>query len=174
MQYMSKYSSILGEITIACNDTGIIGLWFDGQKYFGSSLTENTLQTTTSILTMAHDWLDIYFSGSKPDFTPPLSLNGTVFQKSVWEILQQIPYGSVTTYGNIAHILAEKNNYSKMSAQAVGNAVGRNPISIIIPCHRVVGSKGSLTGYAGGIERKMQLLKLEKADTSPLFIPNSI
>ena len=118
----------------------------------------------TDIIRSAKAWLDIYFSGQKPDFTPPLHLAGTKFQTAVWERLLQIPYGTTTTYGNIAGELSGTGGNKTMSAQAVGGAVGRNPVSIIVPCHRVVGSRGQLTGYAGGLERKRSLLKLEGAE----------
>ncbi len=148
-QYVSEYQSPLGKIVLAADENGLSGLWFDGQKYFARGLSE---------------WLDIYFSGQKPDFTPPLHLAGTKFQTAVWERLLQIPYGTTTTYGNIAGELSGTGGNKTMSAQAVGGAVGRNPVSIIVPCHRVVGSRGQLTGYAGGLERKRSLLKLEGAE----------
>ena len=125
----------------------------------------------TSILLEAKRWLDIYFSGKEPDFTPPLHPIGSAFRQSVWEILLQIPYGKTTTYGEIANKLAEKQGLSRMSAQAVGGAVGHNPISILIPCHRVVGADGSLTGYAGGVEKKRFLLALEGVDMTNLYMP---
>jgi len=123
------------------------------------------------ILLEAKRWLDIYFAGKEPNFTPPLHPIGSAFRQSVWEILLQIPYGKTTTYGEIAHKMAEKTGCSRMSAQAVGGAVGHNEISIIIPCHRVVGTNGSLTGYAGGIDKKMKLLKLEGTDMTGFFVP---
>ena len=116
-------------------------------------------------------WLDIYFSGKAPDFTPPLCMQTTPFRKSVWEIMLTIPFGKTMTYGEIADRIAKQKGLSKMSAQAVGGAVGHNSISLIIPCHRVVGTNGSLTGYAGGIEKKVQLLTLEKTDMSSFFVP---
>ena len=116
-------------------------------------------------------WLDVYFSGEEPKFTPPLHPDGSTFRQAVWKILLQIPYGQTITYGEIARKMAEMKNVSRMSAQAVGGAVGHNEISIIIPCHRVIGTNGSLTGYAGGIDRKLSLLELEHADMSYLFVP---
>lgn len=116
-------------------------------------------------------WLDVYFSGEEPKFTPPLHPTGSVFRQEVWKILLQIPYGQTITYGEIARRMAVMKNTSHMSAQAVGGAVGHNKISIIIPCHRVVGTNGSLTGYAGGIDKKILLLKLERTDMSRLFVP---
>ena len=119
----------------------------------------------------AKKWLDVYFSGEEPNFTPPLHPNGSTFRKAVWQILLDIPYGQTITYGEIARRIAVMKNTSHMSAQAVGGAVGHNEISIIIPCHRVIGTNGSLTGYAGGIDKKISLLKLEHTDMSRLFIP---
>ena len=123
------------------------------------------------MLRLTKKWLDLYFQGKIPDFTPPLCPEGSAFRLSVWEILKQIPYGEVTTYGDIARQIAGQNQMESMSAQAVGGAVAHNPISILIPCHRVVGSGGSLTGYAGGIDKKLYLLKLEKVDTTKFTIP---
>ena len=117
-------------------------------------------------------WLDAYFSGREPDFLPPLHPHGTAFQRAVWDILRSIPYGQTMTYGEIARRLAAQQGHSRMSAQAVGGAVGHNPISLIVPCHRVVGANGSLTGYAGGVERKLRLLQIEHADTEKLFLPH--
>ena len=125
----------------------------------------------TSVLTEAKRWLDVYFDGREPDFMPPLHPIGSAFRQSVWEILLQIPYGETMTYGEIARRLAEKQGLSQMSAQAVGGAVGHNEVSIIIPCHRVVGTNGSLTGYAGGIDKKVKLLELEHADITGFFVP---
>ena len=125
----------------------------------------------TPALSETGRWLDIYFTGKEPDFMPPLHPIGSAFRQSVWKILLQIPYGQTTTYGEIARQLAEKQGRSKMSAQAVGGAVGHNEISILIPCHRVVGTSGSLTGYAGGINKKIRLLELEHADMHRFFIP---
>ena len=119
-------------------------------------------------------WLDIYFKGKAPDFTPPLCMETTSFRKAVWEIMLTIPYGKTMTYGEIADKIAKQKGLLKMSAQAVGGAVGHNSISLIIPCHRVFGSNGSLTGYAGGIDKKVQLLRLEKADMLSLFVPKDL
>lgn len=122
-------------------------------------------------MTEAKRWLDVYFSGKMPDFMPPLHPIGSDFRQEVWALLLQIPYGQTTTYGALAARLAAKHGTAHLSAQAVGGAVGHNPISLIIPCHRVVGASGSLIGYAGGVERKIQLLKLEGADCIKLFVP---
>ena len=166
-----RYASPVGGILIAADEQGLTGLWFDNQKYFADTLPKDAVAQSTSILADAARWLDIYFSGQEPDFLPPLHPTGSEFRKAVWEILLQIPYGQTTTYGEIARQLAEKQGLARMSAQAVGGAVGHNKISIIIPCHRVVGTNGSLTGYAGGIHKKEQLLELERADMRRFFLP---
>lgn len=171
MTYLYDYNSPLGKITMASDGEALSGLWFEGQKYFKASIKGESEKKTLSIFDEAIKWLDIYFSGNEPDFTPKLLVTGTPFRKAVAEIMLTIPYGKTMTYGEIAQKIAEQGGLSKMSAQAVGGAVGHNLISIIIPCHRVVGANGSLTGYAGGIERKIELLKLEKADMTGLFIP---
>lgn len=171
MQYIDKYHSPLGNITIASNGECLTGLWFDGQKYFADTLSAEHEEKNLPVFEQTKQWLDLYFRGEIPDFTPPLYLNGSPFRLAIWEILMRIPYGQVMTYGQIAAIIAENKGQKAMSAQAVGGAVGHNPISIIIPCHRVVGSNGSLTGYAGGIEKKIGLLTLEKIDMKNLFVP---
>ena len=164
MIYICKYESPIGSLTAASNGIALTGLWFDGQKYFGSTLTEQYEERELPVFAKTRDWLDLYFYGENPDFMPPLAVAGSEFRKAVWHILQQIPYGQTTTYGEIAKKMAKQMGTARMSAQAVGSAVGRNPISILIPCHRVVGSNGSLTGYAGGIEKKAALLELEHVD----------
>ena len=169
--FTAHYSSPLGEILLAEDETGLVGLWFVGQKYFSPALEAQTKAQETPILTEARLWLDQYFCGEKPDFTPPLHPTGTAFQQAVWNLLLQIPYGGTTTYGSLARKLAERDGLRHMSAQAVGGAVGRNPISLIIPCHRVVGANGSLTGYAGGVARKAALLELEGTDPHRFFTP---
>jgi len=171
MDYIHHYDSPLGGITLASDGTALTGLWFDGQKYFAAHLSSDHEEKALPIFEQADQWLDIYFTGKAPDFTPPLHMRATPFQKAVWDILLTIPYGKTLTYGEIADRIAEQRGLSRMSAQAVGGAVGHNLISLIIPCHRVVGSNGSLTGYAGGIDKKMKLLTLEHADMSSLFIP---
>ena len=173
MTYIQHYDSPLGGILLAADEIGLTGLWFDGQKYFARGLSNERIAQETPILTEAKRWLDIYFTGKAPDFTPPLHPIGSAFRRSVWEILLQIPYGQTTTYGEIARQLAEKQGLARMSAQAVGGAVGHNPISLMIPCHRVVGTSGSLTGYGGGIARKVKLLELEHADMRGLFVPKT-
>lgn len=169
--YTCTYKSKLGDILLAADAIGLTGLWFEGQKYFANTLPDGAISQESPILTEAKRWLDIYFSGKEPDFIPPLHLTGSAFRQAVWQILLQIPYGQTTTYGEIAKKLAKMQNVSHMSAQAVGGAVGHNEISIIIPCHRVVGTNGSLTGYAGGIDKKVELLTLEHTDMSRFFAP---
>lgn len=171
MTYTYSYHSPLGGIMLASDGAKLIGLWFDGQKYFGSTLSGLHEEKLLPIFEQAEHWLDIYFSGQDPDFTPPLAMQTTPFRKAVWEILLAIPYGQTMTYGEIANKITEQSGLSGMSAQAVGGAVGHNPISLIIPCHRVVGANGSLTGYAGGIDKKIKLLTMEHVNMSSLFIP---
>lgn len=171
MIYTLKYSSPLGGMLLAADEVGLTGLWFDGEKYFADNLPAEHSERETPILAETVRWLDIYFSGRKPDFMPPLHPIGSRFRQEVWNILLQIPYGKTVTYGDISKQLAEKMGLERMSAQAVGGAVGHNEISIIIPCHRVVGTNGSLTGYAGGIDKKIKLLELENTDMSRLFVP---
>ncbi len=171
MQYTSRYQSPLGNILLAADETGLTGLWFEGQKYFALYLDKEHEEKDLAILEQAKKWLDLYFSGQEPDFKVPLHFTGTDFQNQVWEILYSIPYGQTVTYGEIAKQLAVKQGRNHMSAQAVGGAVGRNEISIIVPCHRVVGTTGSLTGYAGGIDKKIALLKLEGAWKEEFFVP---
>ncbi|MCQ2372592.1 MAG: methylated-DNA--[protein]-cysteine S-methyltransferase [Phascolarctobacterium sp.] len=170
MQYTTHYTSPLGELILACDDIGLVGLWFAGQKYEAAGLKDAHTQEHL-ILEQTKNWLDIYFTGKEPDFFPPLHASGSDFRKEVWEILCTIPYGATITYGDIAQQIAQKQGRKRMSAQAVGGAVGHNPIGIIVPCHRVVGTNGSLTGYAGGIQRKLALLKLEGIDVSKFTIP---
>ena len=166
-----KYTSPLGGILLAADEIGMRGLWFDGQKYFARDLPGERTETKTPVLAEAERWLDIYFDGKEPDFLPPLHPVGSRFRQAVWEILLQIPYGKTVTYGEISKQLAKKMGLERMSAQAVGGAVGHNEISIIIPCHRVVGTNGSLTGYAGGIDKKIKLLKLERVNMRRFFVP---
>lgn len=169
--YTSEYISPLGSITLACDEEAIIGLWFNGQRHFGNILPEHTVKREYPLFDEARRWLDVYFSGREPDFLPALRYDSTPFRKAVCDIMLTIPYGKTMTYGEIAIQIAEKNEIEKMSAQAIGGAVGHNPISLMIPCHRVVGANGSLTGYGGGIGRKEKLLSLEGADMRGLFIP---
>ena len=161
MIFTQHYESPLGGILLAADDTGLTGLWFEGQKYFARTLDAVHQEQETAVLSEARRWLDVYFGGKEPDFTPPLHPAGSAFQQEVWALLRRIPCGQTTTYGALARQLAAERGLSRMSAQAVGGAVGHNVISIIIPCHRVVGTNGSLTGYAGGIDKKAALLRLE-------------
>lgn len=170
MHYFTTYTSPLGEILLTSDDEGLTPLAFDGQKYF-PALTNAQESPAHPILISAQRWLDSYFAGENPDFTPPLHANGSDFQRAVWQLLLAISYGETTTYGAIAQEIARLQQRSRMSAQAVGGAVGHNPIGIIVPCHRVVGASGSLTGYAGGIDKKIALLKLEGVEMSRFFVP---
>lgn len=171
MIYTNYYNSPIGRITMASEGTALIGLWFEGQKYFADSIKEECTGKDLDIFDDTSRWLDIYFSEKEPDFTPKILITGTPFRKTVAEIMLTIPYGKTMTYSEIANVIAKEKGIAKMSAQAVGGAVGHNSISIIIPCHRVVGTNGSLTGYAGGLDKKIQLLKLEKIDMSGFFVP---
>lgn len=171
MEYTHYYDSPLGGITLASDGRALTGLWFDGQKYFADTLSTAYTEKNLPVFELADQWLNVYFSGKSPDFTPPLKMKTTPFRKAVWEILLSIPFGQTMTYGEIADMIAKQNGLPGMSAQAVGGAVGHNSISLIIPCHRVVGANGSLTGYAGGIARKTELLKLEGVSMDRLFIP---
>ncbi|MGN0733289.1 MAG: methylated-DNA--[protein]-cysteine S-methyltransferase [Emergencia sp.] len=204
--YISEHYTPLGRVYMAADEIGLVGLWFENQKYFarilgGAEAIEKAIEEELSrdetckgdgdaacdnvdgeqadcvtgseachnevsklpVFEQTRRWLDIYFEGREPDFTPPLHLIGTDFRKEVWDILKQIPYGQTKTYGEIAEELAARRGIRRMSAQAVGGAVGHNNISIIVPCHRVIGADGSLTGYAGGTDIKAELLRLEGA-----------
>ena len=158
MYYSTDYSSPLGKMLIVSDGEAICGLWFYGQKYFKSTIDESMVEKPDlTIFKKATKWLDDYFNGLNPEIDFKLNPQGSEFRKNVWKILTEIPYGKTMTYGEIASQLSPT-----MSAQAVGGAVGHNPISILIPCHRVLGANGKLTGYAGGIERKIKLLELER------------
>ena len=161
MVYTNQYSSPLGDITVACDDEAIIGLWFNGQRYFRDVLPDKIETKKHPLLKDAERWLDIYFSGREPDFLPPLRYGSTEFRKKVCDIMLTIPYGKTMTYGEIAALIAKNTGIEKMSAQAVGGAVGWNPLCVMIPCHRVVGSDGSLVGYGGGLKNKATLLAHE-------------
>ncbi len=171
MIYTCTYKSPLGNILLAADEIGLTGLWFEGQKYFANTLSKEQISKETPVLAEAKHWLDLYFSGEEPTFTTPLHPAGSDFRQAVWKILLKIPYGETMTYGEIAREMAKIQNVPHMSAQAVGGAVGHNAISMIIPCHRVVGTNGSLTGYAGGIDKKVALLELERANMSKFFVP---
>ena len=163
MEYTWHLSSPLGAITLASDGRSLCGLWFDGQNHFAETLSSAYEEKPLPVFEQTKEWLELYFSGKVPGFTPPLRMKGTAFQRAVWERLLTIPYGETVTYGEIARSIAHAGDASGMSARAVGAAVGRSTISLIIPCHRVIGSDGSLTGYAGGIERKQWLLAFERA-----------
>nr|WP_314119860.1 methylated-DNA--[protein]-cysteine S-methyltransferase [uncultured Campylobacter sp.] len=228
MKFIAYYDSPLGKITLAGDEAGLCGLWFEGEKYYAHALaasgadkkrgdddlltkerhaesetqrdfaaqdaskksyaTDLSAQSASekfyineqggyfeeknlAVFDQTRRWLDLYFSGREPGFTPALNPAGSAFRRAVWEILLKIPYGKTTTYGQIAREIAAARGLAKMSAQAVGGAVGHNEISIIIPCHRVIGAHGNLTGYAGGIDRKIKLLQLEGVDMRGLFTP---
>lgn len=160
MDYTHHYDSPLGGITLAGDGEALTGLWFDGQKHFAETLDPEHREKDLPVFTEAERWLDCYFGGKDPGFIPKLTLRTTPFRKAVWEILLTIPYGETMTYGEIA----ERMHLSRMSARAIGGAVGHNAISLIIPCHRVVGADDSLTGYAGGTDKKARLLEMEKGN----------
>ncbi len=172
MQYTTYYDSPLGKMLLAADHGELTGLWFENQKYYGATLDrQQQRRGDLPIFIQTKDWLDRYFAGEKPEIAEiPLGPAGSSFRKQVWKLLCEIPYGTVVTYGDIAREMS-KCLGKNMSAQAVGGAVGHNPVSIIIPCHRVVGAKGNLTGYAGGIARKEKLLELEGMDMTGLFAP---
>lgn len=170
-QYIDTYASPLGIITMGSNGRQLTGLWFEGQKYFGDTLCDQPQHHALPIFDETRTWLDVYFQGKRPSFTPPMLLNDTPFRRTVWQLLLTIPYGETTTYKDIAMKWARQHGVKSISSQAVGGAVGRNPISIIIPCHRVIGTNGSLTGYAGGLDRKRWLLQWEQENTDRFFIP---
>lgn len=174
MHYTTHYISPLGGMTLASDGNALTGLWFDGQKYFGSTLPKEHCPGELPVFEQTIRWLNIYFSGKAPAFIPPLHVPTTRFRKSVWDILLTVPFGSTITYGEIAKTIAKQTGRPHLSPQAVGGAVGHNAISIIIPCHRVLGADGRLTGYAGGIEKKAKLLSFEAGDTpsAPLAAPD--
>ena len=163
MQYTAHYDSPLGGMTLASDGERLTGLWFDGQKYFAAGLEDESRERMLPVFRETFEWLDLYFSGREPDFRPAISLQATDFRKRIWEILLSISFGCTMTYGEIAAQIAVEKGVGKMSAQAVGGAVAHNPVSLIIPCHRVTGSRGELTGYAAGVEKKRWLLQHERA-----------
>ena len=172
MIYTNDYESPLGNILLAGDKQGLTGLWFtEGSRYTGLGLKKDARRCETDYFDQTKEWLDIYFSGRDPGFFPQIHLVGSGFRNRVGEIMCRIPYGKTVTYGWIADKLAKERGLERMSAQAVGGAVGHNPICIIVPCHRVVGSNGSLTGYGGGIQRKKALLELEGNDMNLFTIP---
>ena len=169
--YVCRCRSPLGGITLASDGEALTGLWFDGQKFFADTLSKTAEEARLPVFDETEEWLGVYFSGKEPDFVPALRMRTTPFRRIVWEILLTIPYGRTMTYGKIAEETAARLGIPRMSAQAVGGAVAHNSISLVIPCHRVVGADGGLTGYAGGIDRKRKLLELEGADTAGLRFP---
>lgn len=169
MTRTTEYKSPLGRMLLAVDEEGLTGAWFEGQKYLPEGVApENEETALPPVLESACRWLDLYFSGQEPDFMPRLHLEGTAFRRAVWELLRKIPYGKTTTYGALAKQL-EAEAGRRVSAQAVGGAVGHNPVSILVSCHRVVGQQGSLTGYAGGLDKKLRLLILENPSAEPLY-----
>lgn len=172
MDFTSTCDSPLGKITMTSDGKNLVGLWFENSRFFREGLSSKTEENPNlPVFRETEKWLRIYFSGREPDFLPPVLVRGSDFRKRVCEILLEIPFGKTETYGEIAKRISKEKGIRQMSAQAVGGAVGRNPVSIVIPCHRVVGKDGNLTGYAGGIERKTKLLELEKTDMPIFFIP---
>ena len=174
MLYTMRYVSPIGTLLLVEKEHALAGVWMEGQKYFLGSLQGEVQEENidSKVLCQAKDWLDRYFKGEKPDICElPLNPEGSEFRKAVWKILCKIPYGQTMTYGEISQEVAASRGIEKMSAQAVGGAVGHNPIAIIVPCHRVVGTNGSLTGYAGGLEKKIKLLAFEGVDMEKLFVP---
>ncbi|MDR2021570.1 MAG: methylated-DNA--[protein]-cysteine S-methyltransferase [Treponema sp.] len=161
MEYVYKIKSPVGMLTVSSDGKNVSGLWIEGQKYFAKTLGKDVLEQNLPIFEDVKKWLGIYFSGKEPDFMPPLMPEGSPFQKSIWNILRKIPYGQITSYGAIAKQLELENNGKPASARAAGSAVGHNPVSILIPCHRVIGKNGDLTGYAGGLAIKRKLLQME-------------
>ena len=162
MDYTYHYSSPIGGITMASNGESLTGLWFDGQKYFASTLSQRHVEKQLPIFDRTCEWLDLYFSGKSPDFIPPVFMYVSNFRRDVYEILMTIPFGETMTYKEVADLIAKKHRIISMSAQAVGGAIAHNPISLVIPCHRVIGTNGKLTGYAGGLDKKKWLLNMEK------------
>lgn len=171
MLYYKKISSPLGMITLRSDGEALTGLWFADDKHYGDKDIAVAVEAELQVFELVEKWLAEYFSGKKPKTQLPVKLLGTPFQQLVWTQLQKIPYGQLITYGDIAKVVAEVKGVKQMSAQAVGGAVGHNPLCIIVPCHRVVAKSGSLTGYAGGIWRKEQLLEIEGIDMSRLTVP---
>lgn len=170
-RYTCRYPSPLGGLLLASDGTALTGVWFEGQRYYAEALPAHREDGTLPVFEETRAWLDLYFRHREPDFMPPVRLEGSPFRLAVWELLRKIPYGRTVTYRDLALRLARQRGMRRMAAQAVGGAVAHNPVSIIVPCHRVVGVRGNLTGYAGGIGRKVMLLKTEGADTSGFFMP---
>ena len=156
------YASPLGGITLSSDGGALTGLCFDGQLRFAAPPAASPAEDVAPVFRQAISWLELYFGGRDPGFTPPLRLRATPFRLAVWQILLDIPYGQTSSYGDVAAAVARRMGLPRMSARAIGGAVGHNPVALIIPCHRVIGADGSLTGYAGGVARKRRLLELEQ------------
>ncbi len=169
MEYIGKIPSPVGLLTVASDGSSLTGLWLEGQKYYGATLDPETEEKSLPVFDRTAQWLELYFGGKQPDLAVPLSPKGSPFRQAVWKALCEIPYGTVVSYGDLAKRMNEAGAHT--SPRAVGGAVGHNPISILIPCHRVVGASGGLTGYAGGLDRKIQLLRLERAKLEALRNP---
>ncbi len=167
--YRGTYASPLGAVTLASDGQALTGLWFEGQRYYPAAPAGGWEERELPLFEEARRWLDVYFSGRDPGAPPPLRFTGTAFQNAVWAALAAIPYGETRTYGDIARALDAQG--TRTSPRAVGGAVGRNKLSILVPCHRVLGASGSLTGYAGGLDRKIALLRLEGALREGSFVP---
>lgn len=161
MKYIRYHDSPLGKILMASDGKCLTGLWFENSRYYAEGVEKDCTEKSLPVFFQTESWLDSYFSGKEPKVCPPLRLEGTAFQKSVWALLMNIPYGQTVTYKELAEQIAAQRGIKRMAAQAVGGAVGHNPVSVIVPCHRVIGSDGSLTGYGGGLKRKEWLLTLE-------------
>lgn len=170
MKYLNRYISILGLISLASDGKSLTGLWFGGQKYYMQTLDKNYIEKELEIFDLTKKWLNIYFKGQNPDFKIPVKYEGSEFRKEIFKILEDIPYGKTMTYGDIAKIIAKDRNIKTMSSQAVGSGISHNPISIIIPCHRIIGKNNFIGGYAGGIERKLKLLEFEGIDIEKIRI----
>lgn len=160
--FVTRIASPIGLLTLASDGEALTGLWLEGQRFFPGTLPAADLERELPVFAQTRRWLELYFQGREPDFFPPVRLSGTPFQLTVWEALRTVPYGKTVTYGELARRLSAQSDHPHVFARAVGGAVARNPVSILIPCHRVVGANGSLTGYAGGLDRKRKLLALER------------
>lgn len=175
MVYRTEYDTgLIGALTLASDGEALVGCWFENDRFFGYGVRESMEdEGDLPVFDQARCWLDRYFAGERPVPTElPLSARGSAFQHRVWDVLVDIPYGQTVTYGQIAKRLAAATG-GNMSAQAVGGAVGRNPLCVIVPCHRVMGASGNLTGFGGGIATKKKLLELEGVDMSGFYTPKT-
>lgn len=170
MDYINKYKSMLGNIILLSDGKSLTGLWFEDQKYYKDGFNESYIEKDLEVFKLTKEWLNIYFRGENPNFKIPIKYEESKFREEIFKILEDIPYGQTTTYGDIAKIIARKRNMKIMSSQAVGSGIGHNPISIIIPCHRVLGKDNYIGGFASGIERKLKLLDLEGIDIEKIRI----